>query len=416
MVREESMSGQAHHSSSLADADKSTQHWGALETVAAAAAARVAASSSPTGDPCSLSEQAGSYGGLNNGGGSGGGGGGSGGINSDDGMQRVVTPASMVAPDVRETKRGKAAVGRPRRAPARLSGRGRAADADVDAGAMEDSDDAEWGAAQEEEAEEEAEEADADSEPEPPPSSKKRRVGVNGAPPRRAKRAVPESTARRLEELASTPLPARLRHKGGPRPRARVKTVDDLRAYIEFVAPLWEQYKETAGYRRAIGKLVGMSCNRLGELKRLWEVALKDFGHSPAVVAAIERPATPLCELIAALHSAGWKKIGPQRPADSGCIGGDTGGVFGGDRSEGRGGGGGEESGRKPAGSPSSHAYAGGSGGGGIRAAAAAAFGITGDSSSDDGGRDPAPVVRRAAPRAAAAKPGATIGAAVKAD
>ncbi len=53
------------------------------------------------------------------------------------------------------------------------------------------------------------------------------------------------------------------------RDRVLVRTVGDLQRYCNFIFFLFNKYKNFYGHKKAIGELLGVSTNRIGENKHI---------------------------------------------------------------------------------------------------------------------------------------------------
>ena len=65
--------------------------------------------------------------------------------------------------------------------------------------------------------------------------------------------------------------------RGEKRSRVLVRTINDLEEYCSFIDSLSLKYESFYGHKKAIGELLGVSTNRIGEWSRIWNAAQKTF-------------------------------------------------------------------------------------------------------------------------------------------
>lgn len=105
--------------------------------------------------------------------------------------------------------------------------------------------------------------------------------------------------------ILNTPLPLEILTNKRGHSRVSVRTVQDLRIYMQFIEYVTENYAYYYGHKKAIAELVGVSANRINEWTRIWTLLKLYAPKSSKLQAFLEDSANdaPLSVLLATLRS-----------------------------------------------------------------------------------------------------------------
>ena len=99
-----------------------------------------------------------------------------------------------------------------------------------------------------------------------------------------------------------------LQNDDGKRRRVLVKSISDLEIYCVYIENLSERYINYYGHKKAIGELLGVSTNRIGEWQRIWIAATVQYAEYENIKRIMENKENSLIILLQNLRTCGWQQ------------------------------------------------------------------------------------------------------------